>query len=528
MINNGKEVSVTYSSWNNLDSRILKKVLNSDGSLSWEVPVLDSVDDININQLSIPITDGESIEVRVRALSEAGYPLSPKMSDWSEIMRYDFPSNLTESNISTIVSKNEIDLKNSEFNDTLKTSGILNHISGQIQEAEKLFFHKSEDIASGFYTPEQKNISLFAFLKSLQGDINILKNLEALNNITIQLVDFNSETFTILNNTTMDINAGNYSDNLNLLDSSKWGSIIRKQAFIKIKNNNQLPIELKTLVPGTEFNNVTATNYFNVPVKTPTGLIQNTRQVVYFRNVDITGQNEEIFKLIKPRLAPSNTVVNSLYIDSSAIENDKNIVYLDSDGNVKRCKLVPNAGNDFIAFTSEHPSFNVESMNDLIPNFERLKLFTETLKEKQYQEEIDNTSTQGLGFLDEDFYAVGKNSCGAFLYPIIANPNSISVVGNTVVSTLIVPKESELIIPVIYEYRMMDRIGKVNGENDTTINDAISYSKKIGIDLMINNELFKFDINVSSNLKSTVTPLENLNITSVVGNFGNEPQENLN
>ena len=217
-----------------------------------------------------------------------------------------------------------------------------------------------------------------------------------------------------------------------------------------------------------------------------------------------------------------------LYIDSSAIENDKNIVYLDSDGNVKRCKLVPNAGNDFIAFTSEHPSFNVESMNDLIPNFERLKLFTETLKEKQYQEEIDNTSTQGLGFLDEDFYAVGKNSCGAFLYPIIANPNSISVVGNTVVSTLIVPKESELIIPVVYEYRMMDRIGKVNGENDTTINDAISYSKKIGIDLMINNELFKFDINVSSNLKSTVTPLENLNITSVVGNFGNEPQENLN
>lgn len=528
MINNGKEVSVTYSSWNNLDSRILKKVLNSDGSLSWEVPVLDSVDDININQLSIPITDGESIEVRVRALSEAGYPLSPKMSDWSEIMRYDFPSNLTESNISTIVSKNEIDLKNSEFNDTLKTSGILNHISGQIQEAEKLFFHKSEDIASGFYTPEQKNISLFAFLKSLQGDINILKNLEALNNITIQLVDFNSETFTILNNTTMDINAGNYSDNLNLLDSSKWGTIIRKQAFIKIKNNNQLPIELKTLVPGTEFNNVTATNYFNVPVKTPTGLIQNTRQVVYFRNVDITGQNEEIFKLIKPRLTPSNTVVNPLYIDSSAIENDKNIVYLDSDGNVKRCKLVPNAGNDFIAFTSEHPSFNVESMNDLIPNFERLKLFTETLKEKQYQEEIDNTSTQGLGFLDEDFYAVGKNSCGAFLYPIIANPNSISVVGNTVVSTLIVPKESELIIPVIYEYRMMDRIGKVNGENDTTINDAISYSKKIGIDLMINNELFKFDINVSSNLKSTVTPLENLNITSVVGNFGNEPEENLN
>lgn len=527
MISNGKEVSVTYSAWNNLDSRGLKKVQNEDGKLSWEVPLLDSVDDININQCSIAINEGESVEVKVRAISEAGYPLSPKQSEWSDILRIDFPSNLVESNINTIVGKNENDLSLSEFNNVLKSSGLIKHIEGQVQEAEKLFFHKAEDIASGFYSPEQKNISLFAFLKSLQNDINVLKNIESLNNLSIELVDFNGESYNIINNTTIDLSAGNYSDKINLLDSNKYGSIIRKQAFIKIKNNNTLPIELKTLVPGSEFNNTTAGNYFNVPVKTPNGLIQNTKQIIYFRNTDITGQNEDVFKLIKPRLPESNTVINPIYIDNSAVVENKNIAYLDVDGNVRICKMLNNAGTDFVAFTKEHPKFNSANFNDLIPNFNRLKLFTQTLKEQQYQEEITNLSTNGLGFEDEDMFAIGANTCGAFLYPIFANPNSISVVGNTVVSTLIIPKETELIIPVIYEYRMMDRLGKVNGENGTTINDLIIYSKKIGIDILINNELFRFDINVSSKLKSTVVPLDSLNITSVTGPFNNEPPEIL-
>lgn len=527
MINNGKEISVTYSAWNPLESRTLKKVENSDGTLTWEIPILDSVDDININQVSIPIIEGESIEIKVKPITEAGYPISSKTTDWSEILRVDFPNDLIESNLSTIVSKNESDLKVSEFNNILKTSGILNHIQNQVQEAEKLFYHKSEDIASGFFTPEQKNIPLNIYLASLRNDIDILKNLDSIKNLTIELIDFNNEKYTIVNNTTMELSAGNYSDTINLLDSTKYGSIIRKQGFIKIKNNNQLPIELKSLVPGTIFDNTSASNYYNVPVKTPTGLIQNNKQVLYFRNVDITGQNEDIFKLVKPRQNPTPTKINPIYINTNVIESAKNVVYLDDDNNVKLCKLFPNADTDFIAFTKEHPNFNVNDYNTLIPNFQRLSLFTSSLKALQYQEEVDINSTKGLGFLDEDFYSIGANSCGAFLYPVISNPNSISVIGNTIVSTLIIPKESEIIIPFIFEYRMIDRIGKVNGINNTTINDDLEYSKKIGIDLLINNEIFKFDINVSAKLKSSVAPIKSLNVNSVVAGFSNSPQENI-
>ena len=44
---------------------------------------------------------------------------------------------------------------------------------------------------------------------------------------------------------------------------------------------------------------------------------------------------------------------------------------------------------------------------------------------------------------------------------------------------------------------------------------------------MINNELFNFDINVTSKLKAKITPIEALNVSSVIGSF-NENDINPN
>lgn len=535
MINNeGKEVNIVVSPWNPAESRSLNKVYAVDGSLTWETPVLDSVDDININQVNIAINEGESVEIRVRAISEAGYPVAPLKSDWSDILRVDFPNNLTESSLNTIVSKNEEDLRKAEFNDILQSSGALTHISRQVQEAEKLYLHISSDIASGFYTPEQKNIPLDVYLQSLRNDLNILMNKNQEEKIKIELIDFNNETYSVINNSTIELSAGNYSDALNLLDSTKWGSIIRKQGFIKIKNSNINPLELKTLVPGTIFDSNTASKYYNVPTKTQDALIQRSKQVIYFRNVDITAQNEDIFKLVKEKLPNTNTFPQPIYIDNSATEDSKNIIYYDNspstDGNVKIAKLLPNAGNDFIAITKEHPLYDSENLNALLPEFERIQKYTNTLKQERYQEEpyLDgNLLTNGIGFVDNDFFNIGENSVGAFLYPIISNINTVSVTGNTTISTLIVPANTEILIPFVFEYRMIDRLGKINGSNDLTINDIITYSKKIGIDLLLNNEQFRFDINVTAKLKSTVVPIESLNVTSIVGLFGGEEPETL-
>lgn len=524
MINDeGKEINVVISPWVDLTTRSLNKKFE-DNKTVWETPVLDSVDDININQLSIAINEGESLEIRVRSISEAGYPIAPLKSEWSDILRVNFPNNLTESSLNSIVSKNEEDLKASELNSILQKTGLINHISGQVQEAEKLFLHKAEDITSGAFTAEQKNIPLSSYLRTLRNDIDLLMNKDAEEKLKIEIIDFNSEAYTVTNNSTIELSGGNYSDSFNLLDNTKFGSIIRKTGYIKIKNNNVSPLEIKTLVPGTLLDSTTGAKYYNVPVKAQDSLTQKSKQILYFRNVDITGQNEDIFRLIKPKQPNTNTFPNPTYLDGAATESVKNLVYYNpTDGIVKIGKLLTNAGNDFIAFSKEHPMFDSENMDIMLTEFERAKLYTSSLKKPIFQEELiqDGTLlTSGLGFSDNDFFAVGENSCGAFLYPIINNPNSISVIGNNTISTLIIPANTEILIPFIYEYRMIDRFGKINGSVDLTINDEVTYSKKIGIDLMINNELFKFDINVTSKLKSKVVPIETLNVSSIVGLFG--------
>lgn len=525
MISQGKEVNVVFSSWVDLPTKTLNKVEDLSGNLVWETSVLDSVEDININQCMVSIRDGESIEVRVRAVSEAGYPISPMKSDWSDIMRVDFPSDISNSAVSSIVSKNDTDLLSAEFNQILSSAGLLSHISGQIKESEKTFFHSAKDIASGMYTAEQKNISLETILFDMKKNIDTLLNVGKTEQITVEVVDFNNDNFVIRNNQTLELFAGNYSDNINLLDKEKYGSIIRRQGFIKIKNGNSLPIEVKTLVPGNTFTSSNAPTYYNVPVRAGDKLIQNSKQIIYYRNVDLTGQNEDIFKLVKPKsLYPDTSIaVPTSDIDTSATEDKKNVIYLGTDGVMRICKLMENHKTNYNAFVVGHPAYNPDKPEQMRDEFSRLASYTSIIKEPQSQLEATSTDTWGkCGFDDNDLYAIGQNSCGAFLYPLIANPQNISVVGSTTTATLIIPANSEILVPFIYEYRMIDRLGLIDGVVGNSISSDINYQKKIGIDMLINNAQFKFDISVTAKLKSKIAPVDSQNVSSVIGAFKEE------
>lgn len=267
--------------------------------------------------------------------------------------------------------------------------------------------------------------------------------------------------------------------------------------------------------------------YYNVPVKRQDALIQTSKQILYFRNIDITLQSDEIFKLVVPKEAPTTNTVDPLYIDDNAIITDRNIIHYDGT-NVRQVKLLPNSGTDFLAYTKEHPNFNADEPNNFLPALQLAgKTFTPNTKRVQVSEETTTSSIDGLGFLDNDLYAVGENSVGAFLYPIIANQNAVSVIGDSSVAVLVVTPNTEISIPFVFEYRMTDRLGKVNGINGTTITDEIRYTKKMGIDMLLNNQRFSFDIECFANLKSKVASLENLNISSVVGEFRNEEPETL-
>lgn len=531
MVSNGKEITVAFSNWNELPTRMLNKVKDINGDLRWEEPLLDSVDDININQCSITINEGESIEIKVRAVTEAGYPVAPMKSEWSESLRIDFPDDLKNNNLQATVSQNNIDLNKAEFNAILQNLGLLTHISGTIKESEKTFFHSASDISSGQYTQEQKNIPLDVCIKNILNDINILKQTDVTQNINISFVDFDGESYTITNNTTLEINGGNYSETFNVLDDKTWGGIVRKRGYIKIRNNNAVPIELRTLVPGVNFDSSNAENYYNVPVLVGDNVTQLSKQILYFRNVDLIGQvsgSDNTFKLVVPKASTDKTYPDDSLIDSAALDENKKLIMLKNE-TVSIYKLIDDYNQtNFLGFTTEHPNYNYDNKQLMLEEMKRLAKFNPNLKAEQYQSEVSKSGDENfVGFKDNDIYAFGRYSCGAWLYPYIAKPNVIQVIGNTSISTLIINKESEILIPIIFEYRMVDRLGHINGEINYDIVNGLTYSKKLGVDILINNNTFKFDIKVTAKYKSKITSIDTKNVSSVIGNYNNEEKENL-
>lgn len=529
IISDGKEITVAFSDWIILSTRALNKVAGIDGKLRWEQPLLDSVNDININQASISINEGESIEVKVRAITEAGWPVSPIKSEWSETLRIDFPDNLKTNNLQATVAQNNIDLNKAEFNELLNSIGLIGHIAGTIKEAEKTFLHNANDITSGQYTPEQKNIPLDVCIKNILNEIALLKHQDTMQNVIISFVDFDNETYNITNNSTLEVFAGNYMDNFTDVNAAK-GGIVRKKGYLRIKNNNQVPIELKTLIPGVEFNQVNAEQYYNVPVVIGDDNIQISKQIVYFRNIDVIGQTNQEYLLVRPFGTVDKSYIDPIYLDAVQ-DNLKNIITQESDNSIGLCKIKDSLNVfDFIGFTTEHPSWDYNNKNKILEDFKRLKkLANSNLRAQLFQSENKTNNIPNIvGFKDNDKYMVGRYTCGAFLYPYINKPNLIQVVGNTTVSTLIINKESELLIPIIFEYRMMDRLGKVNGESEQLLlSNNLTYSKTIGVDMYLNNSLFKFDLKVSANFRSNVSNIKTKNITGLISSFTNESKTDL-
>jgi len=166
-------------------------------------------------------------------------------------------------------------------------------------------------------------------------------------------------------------------------------------------------------------------------------------------------------------------------INNSVPEDQKNVIYF-KNNTVYKCKLVDAYNSDgFVAMVAtNNPQYDPNNLVKITESFKRLTKHTNFKKSPIFQQSYSNNDDV-LGYDDIDFYAIGGNSCGAYLYPIIPNLTNISVVGNSTISTLVLQKDTEILIPVVFEYRMMDRLGNVDGIHGKSITDDLEYKKKI-------------------------------------------------
>jgi len=120
-----------------------------------------------------------------------------------------------------------------------------------------------------------------------------------------------------------------------------------------------------------------------------------------------------------------------------------------------------------------------------------------------------------FGFIDNDRFLIGKNTCGSYLFLAPATFDQLLVDGTDfrAVKNVEVGEPNAIQIPLIYQFRMTDYSGDNSGTGtgfvggyDTTPGwtppTQINYAKKIGIDIYAKDKtVFSFDVQVSATYK---------------------------
>jgi len=164
--------SYIYSDWNKMSGFMNAKIpeyniVTNKYSYKWE----EHNEDKNVpsfNQIDIPISQGENVDIRVRFIYNLGWPLVTFRSEWSDVLNVEFPEEFVKDiEILDIIAENNDDIKNQKFIGILEKEGIINHVEDKIVDMDLTYFHHPEHIASGFYTPERRIIPLSDQLMSM-------------------------------------------------------------------------------------------------------------------------------------------------------------------------------------------------------------------------------------------------------------------------------------------------------------------------------------------------------------------------
>jgi len=208
-----------FSNWNEFKTDARKRTYNKGtGEYTWEIEDVEKADTPNINQLDLDIQANEKIEVRIKSISEVGWPESPVESDWSEILSIEFPDDLNN-----VLNENDFILKAAtsedlkiKMNQELSSKGLDDHLADTIVVNNVTFHHEATKILSGMKDENGVALDLFTYLKSLQDRITSLE--ERIQRVKGELeiiILRNNQEFVVANGseTTFNIECEDYLDN---------------------------------------------------------------------------------------------------------------------------------------------------------------------------------------------------------------------------------------------------------------------------------------------------------------------------
>lgn len=223
------------------------------------------VNEPSFNQIDIPISQGETVDLRLRVVYSAGYPFVKTASDWSEIVNIEFPVELRKNiSVLSIIEENNSDTTKEAFRGYLDKEGVSEHTQDKLLDQDITYFHKPEHIASGFYTEERRVIPLRDKLQTLTNEIITLKDEvfgTSSDNLLVTLSDGESDV--ILNP---------FADNLFVMkdfsSSDKTDELVITTLTLNVQNNSKTSnIKLFSLFPGNYNDAISSTRQSKFDLK---------------------------------------------------------------------------------------------------------------------------------------------------------------------------------------------------------------------------------------------------------------------
>lgn len=337
-----------FSNWVQVNSDLRKRVYDRvNEKWTWETEDISNADVVNLNQLDIPISPQEKVEIRVKSISEVGYPDSQITSDWSEIITIEFPDDLNN-----ILDENEFIVEEAEednmsimFEEKLNSKGINRHVSESFTVNENYFAHKDNSIETIFKDNEGNPFNLQEYLQYLTNKITSLENIiySAKGVLRVSIFDGNNET-EIKNRSTIDIdvNCQNYASTDNGIEYENKLYII-KDFYLKMENLSSSSV-LSFLVNdsyitgGTVRSNLTRDLTSLVDIDNDF-VIQENGQFIYFCD---KADNESLYdgdvmyaippatgNLLRPYLSSNNKIagLSNDYINKGRPGNTSGLAY---------------------------------------------------------------------------------------------------------------------------------------------------------------------------------------------------------
>ena len=250
----GNNLKGYYSEWNEVQGPVRQQIYDEISQrYVWANEDVNDADAVNINQVDIPISPNEKVEIRAASVSEAGYPTNLTKSDYSENITITFPTELISSDEVSLLKETQMELNKVEVLEDLNSKGLDIILNNIFTQGDQVFVAKGESVASGFVSDAGSAVSVYEKFKAMEQQISMLNSMvtSGRGKIDIYLLDEANNRYSISNGGAVELNAGFYSEIVQQFpQSERKGAIVTMKYCIVIENLNPTPLELVTRFPG--------------------------------------------------------------------------------------------------------------------------------------------------------------------------------------------------------------------------------------------------------------------------------------